>query len=235
MSPLSKTQLDKLGTRLKEGAWTAEDLRVLDAYRRSFAPACDVVMAILRDEFGLAPTARPAKSTTSIVDKLVRESVRLTQIQDIAGCRVVVEDILRQDRLTEELQVRLKDANVVDRRESPSHGYRALHVIARIEGFCIEVQLRTRLQHGWAELSEKMADLVDHRIKYGLGDERLQAGLMQWSTLVATYERLERKVQSPAMAKHTEVREELFAVKKTLSRDLSELIPYLVDRGGSNP
>ena len=57
---------------MKDDAWTDADLRLLDAYRRSFAAACDEVMALLRDEFGLAPTARPAKSTTSIIDKLKR-------------------------------------------------------------------------------------------------------------------------------------------------------------------
>jgi ppGpp synthetase/RelA/SpoT-type nucleotidyltranferase len=53
----------------------------------------------IRDQLGLEPTGRPAKSTTSITEKLHRESIRLTQIQDIAGCRIVISDIAEQERV----------------------------------------------------------------------------------------------------------------------------------------
>ncbi|MBI3306876.1 MAG: hypothetical protein HYZ84_03615 [Candidatus Omnitrophica bacterium] len=52
----------------------------------------------------LQPTGRPAKSTTSIVDKLHRESIRLSQLQDIAGCRIVVKDIQEQNSVAELIQ-----------------------------------------------------------------------------------------------------------------------------------
>src|SRR5436190_19232307 len=94
---VSKTQVDRLGDRLKRGNITEEDLRLLDQYRRSFADAYETVVGMIRDTLELEPTGRPAKSTTSIADKLKRESIRLTQIQDIAGCRIIVADIAEQD------------------------------------------------------------------------------------------------------------------------------------------
>src|SRR4051794_28185530 len=94
---VSKTQVDRLGNRLKSGGITEEDLRLLDQYRRSFTEVYEMVVGRIRDKLGLEPTGRPAKSTTSIADKLKRESIRLTQIQDIAGCRIIVSDIAEQE------------------------------------------------------------------------------------------------------------------------------------------
>src|SRR5207244_4352685 len=96
---VSKTQIDRLGVRLKEASHSEDDLKLLDEYRRSFSPASEQVVRRLRDEVHLEPTARSAKSTLSVVEKLKRESVRLTQIQDIAGCRAIVRDVVEQDRV----------------------------------------------------------------------------------------------------------------------------------------
>lgn len=56
---------------------------------------------------------------------------------------------------------------VDDRRVSSSHGYRAVHVIPRVAGKPIEIQLRTQLQHLWAELSETLAFQYYVGLKYG--------------------------------------------------------------------
>jgi len=82
---VSKTQIDRLGDRLRAGNINEEDLRMLDEYRRSFSDAYESVVSAIGNELSLQPTGRPAKSTTSITDKLLRESIRLSQIQDIAG------------------------------------------------------------------------------------------------------------------------------------------------------
>jgi hypothetical protein len=82
---VSKTQIDRLGDRLRKGNISEADLRLLDQYRRSFTEAYEVVVGTIRKKLALEPTGRPAKSTTSISEKLRRESIRLTQIQDIAG------------------------------------------------------------------------------------------------------------------------------------------------------
>lgn len=58
-------------------------------------------------------------------------------------------------------------ANVYDRRTNPSHGYRAVHVIVNVEERPCEIQVRTALQHQWAELNEKAGDLFGRGIRYG--------------------------------------------------------------------
>lgn len=185
---LTKSQIDRLGDRLKKGNITEADLRLLDAYRRSFTPAYEIVVGTIRRELALEPTGRPAKSTTSISEKLRRESIRLTQIQDIAGCRLTVTDIAGQDSVVQSLTSLFEQTTIVDRRERPSHGYRAVHVIVSGLDKMIEIQVRTSLQHLWAELSEKLSDIVDPAIKYGAGDERVRTLLAKTSTMVIVVE-----------------------------------------------
>jgi putative GTP pyrophosphokinase len=188
---ISKTQIDRLGNRLRKGDITDADLRLLDEYRRSFSDAYEIIVRAIRNELGLEPTGRPAKSTTSISEKLVRESIRLTQIQDIAGCRLVVSDMVEQQRVTASLSDLFEDTNIVDRREHPSNGYRAVHVVVRSGNKLVEIQVRTSLQHVWAELSEKLSDVVDPALKYGGGDLKNKLLLKEYSDLVADLESFE--------------------------------------------
>jgi ppGpp synthetase/RelA/SpoT-type nucleotidyltranferase len=195
-SEISKTQIDKLGDRLKKGEITEADLRLLDDYRRSFSQAYEFVAGAIRKELALEPTGRPAKSTISISDKLIRESIRLTQIQDIAGCRLIVAEIAAQNRVVDSLKRLFENAIIVDRRKHPSHGYRAVHVIVKHRGKLVEVQVRTSLQQVWAELSEKLSDVIDPAIKYGRGDESLVNALLESSATFAQVEATEAKVAS---------------------------------------
>jgi len=125
----SKSEIDRLGVRLKRGAPTDADLTVLDAYRGTFAAAYAFVVTALRRRLRVKATGRPAKSTTSVIDKLQRETIRLSQMQDIAGCRIVVRNIVTQNKLLARIQALFPGCTTVDRREHPSHPYRAVHVI----------------------------------------------------------------------------------------------------------
>jgi ppGpp synthetase/RelA/SpoT-type nucleotidyltranferase len=212
---ISKTQIDRLGERLKKGNITEADLRLLDQYRRSFTPAYEIVVGTIRKDLALEPTGRPAKSTTSISEKLRRESIRLTQIQDIAGCRLTVTDIAEQDRVVQSLDNLFDKTTIVDRRHQPSHGYRAVHVIVSSLDKMIEIQVRTALQHLWAELSEKLSDIIDPAIKYGAGNERARSFLTQTSELVISIESLETELANTKM---------LFSSKGILTGDNQQTI-----------
>lgn len=179
----SKHQLDKLGQRLARGPISDEDLRLLHEYRLTFAAISALVIRSI-EALGLELTARTAKSTQAIVDKLLREKVRLTQIQDIAGCRVRVKTLSEQELLASQLLESFPGSRLHDRVTSPSHAYRAKHVVVKADGQCFEVQVRTELQHLWAEMSEKAADHYGHGVKYGKGNSVVQAKLSQLSDLV---------------------------------------------------
>lgn len=183
---VTKSDLDRLGDRLRGGI-SPEDLTFLDTYRRGFRNAYDSVVGRVRAELGLEASGRPAKSTPAIVDKLCRSSIRLTQMQDIAGCRVVVPDIPAQDRVIARLD-QMFDATVIDRRVKPSNGYRAVHVVVREVGLPVEVQVRTDLQHVWAESSEKLADAFGSQLKYGGGPKEIRELLDDFSWMIGDFE-----------------------------------------------
>ena len=63
----------------------------------------------------------------------------------------------------------------------------------------IEVQVRTASQQLWAELSERISDVIDPSIKYGGGDTELQEFLQNLSGVIAHSEARE-KVVADAMA-----------------------------------
>jgi len=217
---VTKNQIDRLGDRLRQGL-SEPDLRLLDAYRRSFLPGYEAVIGTIRSELSLEPTGRPAKSTTSILEKLRRESIRLSQVQDIAGCRLVLSDLAEQDQVIERLTRLFADDNVVlhDRRKTPNNDYRAVHVVIKRQDRLIEVQLRTLLQHLWAELSEKFSDVVDGEIKYGGGPPAIHDALSSGSIAIAEHEEVEsalanlqRLASTPGAALTDDQRKEMVAI-----------------------
>jgi len=58
----SKTQIDKLGQRLRSQNYDESDLRLLDEYRRTFGPAYDQVVETIRRISAVPVSGRPAKS-----------------------------------------------------------------------------------------------------------------------------------------------------------------------------
>jgi putative GTP pyrophosphokinase len=187
---LTISQLNKLGERLRRDPDNKDDLRLLETFRLSFTQSYDRVFGQLR-ELGLDPAGRPAKSTQSIIAKLVRLRTRLSRMQDIAGCRVEVENIPQQDRVVGQIAKFYPEAQIDDLRVEPSHGYRAVHVIVKVAGFPVEIQVRTALQNSWAQATESLADGFDPEIKYGGGPDFIRNILERVSTTIATDEKNE--------------------------------------------
>ncbi len=91
----SKAEINRLGDALRDGNLTTENLIALDEYRRSFQPAMANVIAQWQQFLGFPEilVQRPSKATPSIIAKLRRQpTLKLTQIQDIAGLRVWLSD-----------------------------------------------------------------------------------------------------------------------------------------------
>lgn len=199
---------------------------MLDEYRRTFGPVYDGVVDRVQQIIGVPVSGRPAKSTTSIIEKLNRESIRLSQVQDIAGCRAIVKDVLEQDRAVEAITGAFGAVSVLDRRSKPSHGYRAVHVVVREGGSAIEIQVRTVLQHLWAEISEKYADTVDPSVKYGGGTPSVRKTLNTTTDLIRAVEYLERKfaqrsdVSPDDVAGLVEMRNDLVVILTSMIEDL---------------
>jgi ppGpp synthetase/RelA/SpoT-type nucleotidyltranferase len=126
----------------------------------------------VRSELDVLPTSR-VKNTSTILEKLRRHGGSwLKSIQDVAGMRIVDSlDRNGQDALVAEIVTLFggerRRPRVVDRRARPMHGYTAVHVVAYPADIPVEIQVRTRWQHEWADLYEKLADRVGRGIRYG--------------------------------------------------------------------
>jgi ppGpp synthetase/RelA/SpoT-type nucleotidyltranferase len=89
-------------------------------------------------------------------------------MQGIAGLRVVRDLRLgEQTELAASVASIFAGAKVIDRRERPTYGYRAVHVVAPVEGLPVEIQVRTVLQDAWAQAMERLADSVGREVRYG--------------------------------------------------------------------
>jgi putative GTP pyrophosphokinase len=171
----SNSQIDKLGNQLRDSVESGSplDVKPLDDYRRTFTEAADELKNLLNGA-DLHDFTERNKSTPSIVAKLSRKNtMRLSQMQDIVGLRFVVDDLVQQDALVGKLLMLLGDRALDDKRLKPDFGYRAVHVIARSKNKLIEIQIRTYFQHLWAQFSEMLSDREGHGLKYGAGDSRV--------------------------------------------------------------
>lgn len=203
--------MDALGERLRaEGVPAEEDLdllgRLLAQYEAPTSRLRDDVTELLPPGFELSGRI---KSRRSILWKLRRfKTLRLSQMQDLSGLRVSkrggignldtvklraflirepavpAQDLATQDRLVELISGLFEAPKIDDRRLNPLHGYRAVHVIGTVDGCWIEVQVRTPLQHRWAELMEKMSDRHGRGIRYGEVPPTNPEGSLEQSNLL---------------------------------------------------
>lgn len=124
-------------------------------------------------------------------------------MQDIAGCRVTAQDIYSQEACILEISNLFEADGVpfslVDRRVNPSHGYRAVHLIAHLINRHIEIQIRTDLQHVWAESCEALSDAFGPEVKYGGGKPEVRDILQTTSSMIGQEERLETELLSIAL------------------------------------
>jgi len=184
---LSKTLIDTAGRALSKDNETDVDRYILytdafDEYRKNhLEPLSKTTMELQQwlAQFGKDYfIAQRLKRKPQILRKLKRFSVRLSQLQDIGGCRVIVEQNNDVDELVNFLKEKLnasKDLRVIkmtdyrgDGREDS--GYRAYHVILERENYKMEVQIRSKIQHYWAETIERTSVVYGHHLKELDGD-----------------------------------------------------------------
>jgi putative GTP pyrophosphokinase len=189
---LPRSRIDRLGELLRRGDPGEEDLHLLNRYRGLFRPALEHVVSLSQGIVDVEVTERQ-KTIRSIVAKLRREKTRLSRMQDIAGCRIVLPDMRAQDDFRGKVVESAPSWLIVDRRLRPSHHYRAVHLIADVEGLLVELQVRTALQQVWAELSEAL-DRLWEGVKYGGGPPSVRRALSLSSDAIAGLESSEQSI-----------------------------------------
>lgn len=142
----------------------------------------DLKQKVNREEIPALVVQR-LKRSRSILAKLGKEpSMRLTQMQDIGGCRAVVptiadvyslRDRYRQSRSLHELVA--EDDYIASPKGS---GYRGVHLVYRFRSrsrpefnrLLLEVQLRSLTQHAWATAVETVGAIVGQALKSSEGE-----------------------------------------------------------------
>lgn len=130
-----------------------------------------------------AVTAQRTKRLESIALKLgIQEQMKLSQMQDIGGCRAIMPSISTVLRLKDVYDSkplkhhRGKDKDYI--AEPKETGYRGIHLKYRFSGkgvsepwddMKIEIQLRTMLQHKWATAVEAAQTFTKAALKSNRG------------------------------------------------------------------
>lgn len=130
------------------------------------------------------------KRRETILDKLSREpTLALANMQDIAGCRAVVQTIDELKKIQRRLQHRRPVIRSNDYISKPRlSGYRAVHVVVDYHGRRIEVQLRTVVMHEWAIAVERLGVRLKEDLKSGRGPKEVLVWLATVSQAMATEE-----------------------------------------------
>jgi ppGpp synthetase/RelA/SpoT-type nucleotidyltranferase len=234
---LSTSEIDRAGRALRghEGPLDAaaptvtSGLATLERYRREHALPMQITLLLLAAYADIvAETAGPPvyriKTRDRTIDKLRRyPSMRLSQMDDVAGARLVLPDLLSVATMSRHIHHAFSARPPIDYNERPKNdGYRAVHLVVEIpiteEGASvrllgdpdeqspapttrrIEIQLRTERQQRWAQAVEDAEPMTGHNVKDGAAPEEL----MTYFRLAA--ERLAREDRDMPRDEELEVR-----------------------------
>lgn len=137
-----------------------------------------------------ALVAQRLKRLSSIALKLERNpNMKLSQMQDIGGCRAVMNSVEEVERLAtrylgDRSRGRLDRSKFVKAYDYIAHpksdGYRGVHFVYKywsssasyvaFNGLRIEIQLRSKLQHAWATAVETVSTFTGQALKSNIGD-----------------------------------------------------------------
>lgn len=191
----SKSRVNKAGNNIRNGIASDEDMEVFETWRAAHRAVLNTFQAYFRmdikrnAEYKMVMAQRHKRKNT-IINKLDRfPKMLLSRMDDIAGCRLIFDDIESLDAYRTKLhKARFSHTlrNDVDKYDYIAHpkssGYRGIHDIyeycARAEstkksnGLFLEIQYRTKVQHAWATASEVVGHVTKSQPKFQTGDKR---------------------------------------------------------------
>lgn len=187
----SRGQVKRAGRNVRNDEASPEDHQIIENYRASHTHVLNAFQASLRNRAKEenVTVAQRLKRRVTIYDKLKRRpNFSLTEMQDIAGCRLIfqrTEDLNSFRNAYHKARFKHKLLTSNDRYNyilSPkADGYRGVHDVyeyksRRAEGelwnkLRIELQYRTIYQHAWATAVEVAGLLTNNEHKFGRAAE----------------------------------------------------------------
>jgi ppGpp synthetase/RelA/SpoT-type nucleotidyltranferase len=149
-----------------------------------------------------ALVAQRIKRMASITQKLVmRPTMKLSQMQDLGGCRAIVLNIsavrLIVDYYVTRSGIKHTLASHDDYIAKPkASGYRGVHLVYRYysdkseiyNGMKVELQIRSRYQHAWATAVETVGMFSGQALKSSLGSHEWQRFFSLMGSVIALRE-----------------------------------------------
>ncbi len=123
-------------------------------------------------------------------------------MQDVGGCRIILQDKVQVENVVKALEqsgLAHPLHNKKDYIESPKHtGYRGVHLIYKFKGqrttaydnLRIEVQVRTMWQHAWATAIELLGEMARMALKKDMGDPKWRRFFALMGSVLADREML---------------------------------------------
>jgi ppGpp synthetase/RelA/SpoT-type nucleotidyltranferase len=168
-------EINRLGETLRNGDISASAYRKLAEFRESFHDSistiytycCMVAETIEHDSLVVARLKR----YSTIANKMTRfPSMKLSQLDDIAGCRIIFKDeasiykFLATIQSNDEISI-LKVKDYI--KEPRDSGYKSLHLIVSAQNNSrkVEIQVRTFEHHSWSTLVEITDTIFETKLK----------------------------------------------------------------------
>jgi len=201
----TRTEYNAAGRAFADGVGNPADcLAIIDNFRASHAHPLNTFHTTLKNRAQkLAPKAlvvQRIKRLDSIAAKLrTKSSMRLTQMQDIGGCRAVMPTVQLVRRLeatyvNSPLVHTLSNSKDYIATPKPT-GYRGVHLMyafagasSPYAGLKLEIQIRTQLQHKWATAVEAAETFTGQALKSNLGSEEWRRFFALMSSVFALRE-----------------------------------------------
>ncbi len=186
----SKTKVDKAGKLLKSDTGNKllpKNLDIILNWRAAHAYPMQIMLDWLRrralDIDKNAIAVQRLKRFSSIRKKLLSENnMCLSRMEDIGGCRVVLDDYKQVCQLYDKL-MKSETENILWRKRNyilhpKSSGYRSIHLVykyncskEKYKGLPVELQIRSSIQHSWATAVELVGTFTGEALKASKGNE----------------------------------------------------------------
>lgn len=232
-----------LATRGDKTAWTPEQwegfigaIEVLNQWRAAHSYPLNIFQNNLRRSARRidkkAQIAQRIKRLVSIRNKLVlHPQMKLSQMQDIGGCRAILVDAISVGQLTAYYEKDSKMKHPLSKKDDyikqpKSSGYRGIHLIYKFfsdkkghtevyNNLKIEMQIRSQLQHAWATAVETVGTFVGQALKSSIGDEEWKRFFALMSSAIAMREDAPIVPRTPV--RREEIRQELSMLANRLN------------------
>jgi ppGpp synthetase/RelA/SpoT-type nucleotidyltranferase len=186
----SRTRLDRAVEILTSDSASYQEKEKADDMLRDWRELHALLLEIYAQELEdcvssvdpLGFTARRLKRFPTILHKIKERKTihHLSQMQDVAGFRAVVNSVDFVNSLLEKYKRKHPHSRVKDYIQNPKEtGYRGIHLISQHrdsrdpdrDGLSFEIQFRTKLQHLWATAVETVDAFYKDSLKYSSGSK----------------------------------------------------------------